>query len=166
MRNVGGVLVLVAVFAAGSARAQGACHADVEKLCSGIPRGGGRIAACLKANQAQLTPECKAHLDSIARYAKEVHEACADDVASYCAGVTRGKGAVLRCLSQNRASLTPACQGVLQGAQEKAAEFRKACGKDVRQFCRGIAPGEGRVLACLKSRQADLSPGCQALMGQ
>ncbi len=82
---------------------------------------------------------------------KEVGEACADDVASYCAGVQTGEGRILRCLQQNRMTLTPGCQGVLQGAQEKAAEFKKACAKDARRLCKGIAPGEGRVLACLQS---------------
>jgi len=39
--------------------ARGACKADVEKLCSGVQRGGGRIAACLKQNDAQVSAPCK-----------------------------------------------------------------------------------------------------------
>ena len=62
------------------------------------------------------------------------------------------------------AELAPPCRAVVQGAQEKMAEFRKACGPDAKKHCKGIAPGEGRILACLESRKADLSPGCQALM--
>jgi hypothetical protein len=53
---------------------------------------------------------------------------------------------------------------VLQGAQEKAAEFKSKCGGDVRKLCKGIAPGQGRILACLKSREADLSPSCRPLV--
>jgi orotidine-5'-phosphate decarboxylase len=71
---------------------------------------------------------------------------------------------VLRCLADNKFSLTPACQDVVRGAQEKAAEFERACGKDAKKLCKGIRPGQGRVLACLESRKADLSPKCQALM--
>jgi hypothetical protein len=154
----------VALLAIGSARAEDACRADVEKLCAGIPQGGGRIAACLKANQAKVSPGCKAELASVARKVKEVGAACEDDVQSFCADVKPGQGAVLRCLAANKSSLAPGCQEVIQGAQEKLAEFKKACGKDSRKLCKGIPPGQGRVLACLKSREAELSPPCQALM--
>ncbi len=155
---------LLLLLAAGAARAEDACRPDVERLCAGIPPGGGRIAACLKANQAQVSPACKAELASVARKVKEVGEACADDVRSFCADVTPGRGAVLECLAANRPDLAPPCRAVVEGAQEKLAEFRKACGPDAKKLCKGIAPGEGRVLACLESRKADLSPRCQALM--
>ena len=36
-----------------------ACKADVEKWCSGIEPGGGRIVACLRQNDAQLSAPCK-----------------------------------------------------------------------------------------------------------
>jgi hypothetical protein len=155
---------LLVLLAAGAARAEDACRPDVERLCAGIPPGGGRIAACLKANQAQVSPACQAELASVARKVKEVGEACADDVASFCPDVPPGRGAVLRCLAAARADLAPPCRAVVGGAQEKLAEFREACGRDAKKHCKGIAPGEGRVLACLASRKADLSPRCQALM--
>ena len=42
-----------------SSSPRAACKADVEKLCSGVQRGGGRIAACLKQNEAQVSAGCK-----------------------------------------------------------------------------------------------------------
>ncbi|HXJ37419.1 MAG TPA: cysteine rich repeat-containing protein [Candidatus Eisenbacteria bacterium] len=36
-----------------------ACAADREKFCSGVPMGGGRIAACLQEHAAQLSDACK-----------------------------------------------------------------------------------------------------------
>jgi len=41
-----------------------ACKADAEKLCSGVERGHGHIAACLKQNEAQVSAACK---DAIAK---------------------------------------------------------------------------------------------------
>ncbi len=163
-RTVVGV-AMVALLAAGSARGEDACRADAERLCAGIPEGKGRIAACLKTNTAKLSPACKAQLDSVAQKVKDVQAACRDDAANYCAGVKAGEGNILRCLRENRSLLSSGCQGVLAGAQEKANEFKKACSKDARKLCKGIAPGEGRVLSCLKSREAELSPACKALMG-
>jgi hypothetical protein len=159
--------MLVLLLAAGTARAgDDACKPDVERLCAGITPGGGRIAACLKANEAQVSPACKAELASVARKVRELGAACEDDVLSLCPDIKPGQGAVLRCLRDNLFSVTPGCQEVVKGAQEKLAEFQKACGKDARALCKGIKPGQGRVLACLESRKADLSPGCQALMAR
>jgi hypothetical protein len=36
------------------------CRADSKALCADVERGGGRKVACLKANEAKLTPECAA----------------------------------------------------------------------------------------------------------
>ena len=38
---------------------QAACASDVQKLCAGIPSGGGRIIACLKQHQAEVSDGCK-----------------------------------------------------------------------------------------------------------
>jgi hypothetical protein len=165
MRTIARVM-LAALLCAGTARAgDEACRADVERLCAGIRQGGGRIAACLKANQAQVSPECKAELASVSRKVKEVGQTCADDIQSLCADVRPGQGAVLRCLRDNLFSVSQGCQEVVRGAQEKEAEFRKACGQDAKTFCKDVKPGQGRVLACLESRKAELSPACRALMG-
>jgi hypothetical protein len=43
--------------ASGGPRA--ACKADVDKLCPGVQPGGGRIIACLQANEAQVSAACK-----------------------------------------------------------------------------------------------------------
>jgi hypothetical protein len=38
------------------------CGPDYRALCAGEPPGGGRIAACLRANAASLSAPCKAAL--------------------------------------------------------------------------------------------------------
>jgi len=40
------------------------CRPDVDRLCPGIQPGGGRIVACLKQNEAQLSAACK---DAVAK---------------------------------------------------------------------------------------------------
>jgi hypothetical protein len=48
--------------------ARGACKADAEKLCPGVERGHGRIAACLRQNEAQVSAACK---DAMAKAAQK-----------------------------------------------------------------------------------------------
>jgi hypothetical protein len=35
------------------------CADDAQKLCAGVPSGGGRILACLKAHKEELSAQCK-----------------------------------------------------------------------------------------------------------
>jgi hypothetical protein len=36
-----------------------ACKGDMQKYCKGMGAGSGKLAKCLKENQAKLTPACK-----------------------------------------------------------------------------------------------------------
>jgi hypothetical protein len=52
--------------------------------------------------------------------------------------------------------------GVVYAGEEQSKD--KPCAADVQKFCKDIKPGEGRVIACLKSHQADLSKACSAML--
>ena len=41
-----------------------ACKADVEKYCSDVPRGGGRIGECLNKQHDQLSEACQKAFDA------------------------------------------------------------------------------------------------------
>jgi Golgi apparatus protein 1 len=161
MRTLVALAVLLATPVA--ALAQDACKADVEKLCQGIPPGGGRIMACLKANEAKVSAKCKQEVAAVAAAVQYVGEACQDDVMKFCAKAPRGQGSVAKCLAGHVDALQPECRELVQALQVKANEFKKACGGDVEKLCKGIPPGQGRLLSCLQSRRADLSPSCQAI---
>ena len=67
--------LLAALLAAGAALADdpppgkldklSACRADVQKLCSNVQPGGGRIVACLKQNKDGLSDACKQRLQQM-----------------------------------------------------------------------------------------------------
>jgi Cysteine rich repeat len=44
------------------------------------------------------------------------------------------------------------------------APAAQACQADVRKLCPGARPGGGRVLGCLKEREAELSADCKAAL--
>ena len=41
------------------ADARTACETDIQKLCTGVQPGGGRILACLKQHKDQVSDGCK-----------------------------------------------------------------------------------------------------------
>lgn len=45
----------------------GACRPDVEKFCSGVEPGGGRIIECLREHKAQLSPDCAKMFEAAGR---------------------------------------------------------------------------------------------------
>ena len=44
--------------------ARKACGPDVRRLCKGTRPGGGRLLACLRANETALSPVCREFLQS------------------------------------------------------------------------------------------------------
>jgi len=86
--------------------------------------------------------------------------ACAADAQRLCQGIAPGGGRIHACLKSNADRLSPACRQDLAQAAQRAREIHEKCQGDVWLFCQGIQPGQGRILACLKSHEAELSPPC------
>ncbi len=87
---------------------------------------------------------------------------CARDVKQFCGDVKPGQGAIAKCMKAHEAELSPACRESSKARAEKAERVREECRADVEKFCKGIAPGGGRILSCLKSREPELQPACAA----
>ena len=98
---------------------------------------------------------------------------CHDDTARLCRGIVPGQGRIIACLKNNFASLSSECALSLAGkAQHKKqnSELRqpkinfKDCRDDTERLCRRVKPGEGRIIACLKSNAEALSSKCSAAL--
>ena len=50
---------------------------------------------------------------------------------------------------------------LLSGSVALAQQTGKPCAGDIKTFCAGIQPGEGRIKACIKSHLTDLSETCE-----
>ena len=49
-------------------------------------------------------------------------------------------------------------------AQEMTAEQRNACMGDYEKYCKGVAPGGGRIIACLAKENDKLTPACKKVL--
>jgi hypothetical protein len=49
-------------------------------------------------------------------------------------------------------------------AQEITAEQRIACMGDYEKYCKGVAPGGGRVIACLAKESDKITPACKKVL--
>ena len=87
---------------------------------------------------------------------------CAEDTKKFCPGMQPGGGRIARCMKQHESELSPACQENIKKAEQRLKEFSDECKADAEKFCKGIRPGGGRILACLKSHQSELAPACAA----
>ncbi len=158
--------ILAAPLFADEPPSRGVCKNDVQTLCKGVQPGDGRIMQCLAENKDKVSDPCKKRIGD---FAKGFHEACGADDAKYCKDVQRGQGRHLKCLNDNSAQLSPACKAKLdemkaqhQAKHEERKAFKDACKADAKAQCKGVQPGQGRIIQCLREKQSSLSAGCQA----
>ncbi|MFL6648275.1 MAG: cysteine rich repeat-containing protein [Sulfurifustaceae bacterium] len=86
---------------------------------------------------------------------------CMEDAKKLCSNVKPGGGRIYQCMTSHEAELTPACRDHIAQAKARLQQFQQACKADEEKFCKGVKPGQGRVLSCLKSHETDLAPACR-----
>jgi hypothetical protein len=94
--------------------------------------------------------------------AGKVREACKADVEKFCKDIKPGGGRIIACLKGHEAEVSAGCKAAFGEVAEKIRKFAEDCKADREKFCAKVRPGRGRILACLKGRQADLAPACKA----
>jgi hypothetical protein len=94
-----------------------ACRSDAQTLCKGVEPGGGRIAKCLKENDAKLSPACKEKLaegktkgDMLKKKIGDAMQNCKADAEKFCKDVKPGGGRIMKCLKEHEAELSEGCK--------------------------------------------------------
>ncbi len=91
-----------------------ACRADRQKFCAGIKPGDGKLAACMKEHEAELSPECTAARQAARDSGRIIRASCKADAQKFCADVEKGQGRMLQCLESHAAELQQACAEALK----------------------------------------------------
>jgi len=117
---LGGILLLVTPAMAQQGLVEtvaNGCKAELEKYCSKVTPGEGRVLACLYAHGDKLSGRCEYALydaavqleRSVAALSYAMNE-CSADLKKYCAGVQAGEGRLLECLQKNDAQVSNRCK--------------------------------------------------------
>jgi hypothetical protein len=149
---------------ADSTRVRDACQADARKICADVTPGEGRLRACLAQRADRLSKACREALFDPAPAPHEPVDDCQADAARWCRGISAGDGRLLRCLADHRDELTQACSHQTEQIRTAVDDLDKACERDVETVCKGVVPGQGNLLTCLKDHVNQLSPACRALI--
>ena len=129
-----------------------ACRSDYPKVCAGVPTGGAPALQCLEKNKAKLSA------------------GCGKAVSAAGGGGATAAAPAAGAAPAGAAAAAPAATAVIvlrpMRPREELFVLRSACGADVRSICGGVAPGGGRILQCLATNAAQLSPACKDVLSQ
>jgi hypothetical protein len=128
------------------------CRSDYPKVCAGVPTGGAPALQCLEKNKARVSGNCQQALNAASGDATTPPAGAAAATASPGAAPAAAAAPVL--------VLRP------MRPREELFVLRSACGGDVRALCGGVAPGGGRIVRCLATQAASLSPACNDVLAQ
>jgi Golgi apparatus protein 1 len=99
-----------------------ACNTDIEKYCSNVQAGDGRIASCLYAHTDLLEGECYAATSQIGTILERVFDgievfyaACQVDLGKWCPEVKAGTGGQIACLQENLDNISAGCSAAMPG---------------------------------------------------
>jgi hypothetical protein len=130
-----------------------ACRSDYPKVCAGVPTGGAPALQCLEKNKAKLSAGCE----------KAVSAASGGGAVAPAAGAAPAAAGAA-------ATAAPAAPTVIvlrpMRPREELLVLRSACGADVRSICGGVPAGGGRIVQCLATNAAQLSPACKDVLSQ
>jgi hypothetical protein len=133
-----------------------ACRSDYPKVCAGVPTGGAPALQCLEKNKAKLSAGCEKAV-SAASGGGAPAAAPAAGAAPAAAGAA---AAAAPAATPTVIVLRP------MRPREELLVLRSACGADVRSICGGVQPGGGRIVQCLATNAAQLSPACKDVLSQ
>lgn len=163
MTLAAGFALALAAPAAAADTPKGPCAADAAKFCKDVKPGEGRVAACLKEHEKELSQACR---DRKALKAGRAGKRGGKNAAWKQGGkggnacmsqYGRGFGAGFRSGFKMRAGLGG------KGAKRTGAKRDRGavCAADAAKLCGDVKPGEGRVKACLQKNLDKLSEGCK-----
>jgi len=106
-----------------------ACQPEIEKYCSQVSPGEGRLLACFVAHEDKLSGQCgwalyeaMDELEAFMEAVAYVADSCWDDIVEYCSEVEMGEGRIAVCLLENKAEVSTACKEAMDEVELEVIE--------------------------------------------
>ena len=100
-----------------------------------------------------------------------IGDSCGKDIDTFCKDVSLGGGRILKCLSQNRARVSPICTNaviylttLVDRRAAARADVVPICAGDTKTLCPDMRPGDRNLLECLYGKKQNLSAPCRQAM--
>ena len=100
------------------------CAEEIEKFCSQVMLGEGRLLACFYAHEDKLSGRCQYALYTAANQLDQAVSAldyvasqCSDDITRICPQVEMGEGRIIDCL-RDSAETSDSCRAALDDVFE------------------------------------------------
>ena len=97
------------------------CKMEIEKYCSQVTPGQGRILACLYSHEDKLSAKCEyalydaaAQLERAVAALSYVANECNEDLEKYCESIEPGKGRLLECLDKHDKQVSKRCKQAIK----------------------------------------------------
>ncbi|UFS78895.1 cysteine rich repeat-containing protein [Tardiphaga sp. 37S4] len=161
------------------------CRSDYIAHCSSVPPGGEASLQCLQKNMASLSAGCAGAVRAVqaptaAPKATAPTPAAAPKTEATPPATKPAPAAAAPKAAAKSTAPPPAAAATTAAPASAAAPaaivlrpmrpreellvMRSACGGDIRSLCGGVAPGGGRIVQCLASNSASLSPACTSVL--
>ena len=97
------------------------CKVELEKYCSMVTPGDGRLLGCLYAYQDKLSNRCEyalydaaAQLERAVAALSYVVNECDSDLEKYCSDTAPGEGRLMECMDKNMAKVSDRCKAAMK----------------------------------------------------
>jgi hypothetical protein len=94
-----------------------ACQGDLDKYCSQVTPGQGRVLYCMAAHEDKISGQCQyafyqaaTLLEQLSMAVSYIAQECKADIEKHCANVEMGEGRILACLSGHDAQVSDGCK--------------------------------------------------------
>jgi len=129
------------------------------------------VTAALALLGTMMAGSAMAQTMSYAQAGQLLAKSCGPDIERFCRNDNIGNGVIFACLIKNQAEVKQQCftdVGVVQASLAKRIAAQrdawKVCESDVREFCKGVVPGDANILNCLTEASKVVSPACTAVL--
>ncbi|MDF3818423.1 hypothetical protein P3G55_00845 [Leptospira sp. 96542] len=98
---------------------------------------------------------------------KSFSDFCSKEISTNCPDVKKTKSRQAQCLLEKGKNISEPCEKALHHLMSSTKQKSEGvCKPDVKEHCRWVIPGGGRILKCLFANESKLSEPCRVALNE